>query len=192
MSTMLSKRIPTQESLLIYKGSSLSFLTQGFGGIWQSYAPRYSLESPSSTRYPGSSECVSVTILWARTNSRLHKRKSWPVPCCSHLLCLLPGWDIIWRLKTVIHQEDRALARLAAGQLNAQEVKSVCYLRGLNCTHTAEGRCWAGLGECLQISCSLTEMELSLLLHDMAPLSTNYLWTRHEEVSSTSHYPAVT
>lgn len=92
----------------------------------------------------------------------------------------------------MIHQEDRALARLAAGQLNAQEVKSVCYLRGLNCTHTAEGRCWAGLGECLQISCSLTEMELSLLLHDMAPLSTNYLWTRHEEVSSTWHYPAVT
>ncbi|XP_057647264.1 LETM1 domain-containing protein 1 isoform X3 [Chionomys nivalis] len=86
-----------------------------------------------------------------------------------------------WRLKshtTVIHQLDRALAKLGIGQLTAQEVKSACYLRGLNSTHIADDRCRAWLGEWLQISCSLKEAELSLLLHNVVLLSTNYLETR--------------
>ncbi|XP_021039793.1 LETM1 domain-containing protein 1 isoform X4 [Mus caroli] len=62
------------------------------------------------------------------------------------------------RLKShtiVIHQLDRALAKLGIGQLTAQEVKSACYLRGLNSTHIADDRCRAWLGEWLHISCSL-------------------------------------
>ncbi|XP_033619517.1 LETM1 domain-containing protein 1 isoform X3 [Fukomys damarensis] len=85
------------------------------------------------------------------------------------------------RLKThttVIHQLDRALAKLGIGQLTAQEVKSACYLRGLNSNHIAEDRCRTWLGEWLQISCSLKETELSLLLHNVVLLSTNYLGTR--------------
>uniref|UniRef100_A0A5F9CEV0 LETM1 domain containing 1 n=1 Tax=Oryctolagus cuniculus TaxID=9986 RepID=A0A5F9CEV0_RABIT len=79
---------------------------------------------------------------------------------------------------TVIQQLDKALAKLGVGQLTAQEVRSACYLRGLNSTHIAEDRCRTWLGEWLQISCSLEEAELSLLLHSVVLLSTNYLGTR--------------
>ncbi|KAM4882590.1 LETM1 domain-containing protein 1 isoform 1-T1 [Thomomys bottae] len=93
----------------------------------------------------------------------------------------LPSPLLKYRLKThttVIHQLDRALAKLGIGQLTLQEVKSACYLRGLNSTHIAEDRCRTWLGEWLQISCSLKEAELSLLLHNVVLLSTNYLRTR--------------
>ncbi|XP_028638046.1 LETM1 domain-containing protein 1 isoform X4 [Grammomys surdaster] len=93
----------------------------------------------------------------------------------------LPPPLLRWRLKshtTVIHQLDRALAKLGIGQLTAQEVKSACYLRGLNSTHVADDRCRTWLGEWLHISCSLKEPELSLLLHNVVLLSTNYLETR--------------
>ncbi|EPY75150.1 LETM1 domain-containing protein 1 [Camelus ferus] len=92
----------------------------------------------------------------------------------------LPPVVLRHRLKThttVIHQLDKALAKLGIGQLTAQEVKSACYLRGLNSTHIAEERCRTWLGEWLQISCSLKEAELSLLLHNVVLLSTNYIGT---------------
>ncbi|XP_053413994.1 LETM1 domain-containing protein 1 isoform X1 [Nycticebus coucang] len=93
----------------------------------------------------------------------------------------LPSTLLRHRLKThtiVIHQLDKALAKLGIGQLTAREVKSACYLRGLNSTHVAEDRCRTWLGEWLQISCSLKEAELSLLLHNVVLLSTNYFGTR--------------
>ncbi|XP_006870106.1 PREDICTED: LETM1 domain-containing protein 1 isoform X2 [Chrysochloris asiatica] len=93
----------------------------------------------------------------------------------------LPPFLLRSRLKnhtTVIHQLDKALAKLGIGELTAQEVKSACYLRGLNSTHIAEERCRTWLGEWLQISCSLKEAELSLLLHNVVLFSTNYLGTR--------------
>ncbi|XP_025256723.1 LETM1 domain-containing protein 1 isoform X3 [Theropithecus gelada] len=97
------------------------------------------------------------------------------------LTSYLPPPLLRHRLKThttVIHQLDKALAKLGIGQLTAQEVKSACYLRGLNSTHIGEDRCRTWLGEWLQISCSLKETELSLLLHNVVLLSTNYLGTR--------------
>lgn len=93
----------------------------------------------------------------------------------------LPSLLLRHRLKahtTVIHQLDKALAKLGIAQLTAQEVKSACYLRGLNSTHIAEERCRTWLGEWLQISCSLKDAELSLLLHNVVLLSTNYIGTR--------------
>uniref|UniRef100_A0A4X1WCH4 LETM1 domain containing 1 n=1 Tax=Sus scrofa TaxID=9823 RepID=A0A4X1WCH4_PIG len=92
----------------------------------------------------------------------------------------LPSVLLRHRLKThttVIHQLDQALAKLGIGQLTAQEVKSACYLRGLNSTHIAEERCRTWLGEWLQISCSLKDAELSLLLHSVVLLSINYTGT---------------
>eukprot|EP00074_Homo_sapiens_P096251 XP_016874645.1 LETM1 domain-containing protein 1 isoform X8 [Homo sapiens] len=74
------------------------------------------------------------------------------------LTSYLPPPLLRHRLKThttVIHQLDKALAKLGIGQLTAQEVKSACYLRGLNSTHIGEDRCRTWLGEWLQISCSL-------------------------------------
>uniref|UniRef100_A0A2I3G6U0 LETM1 domain containing 1 n=1 Tax=Nomascus leucogenys TaxID=61853 RepID=A0A2I3G6U0_NOMLE len=97
------------------------------------------------------------------------------------LTSYLPPPLLRHRLKThttVIHQLDKALAKLGIGQLTTQEVKSACYLRGLNSTHIGEDRCRTWLGEWLQISCSLKEAELSLLLHNVVLLSTNYLGTR--------------
>ncbi|XP_049739108.1 LETM1 domain-containing protein 1 isoform X4 [Elephas maximus indicus] len=94
----------------------------------------------------------------------------------------LPPFLLRSRLKnhtTVIHQLDKALAKLGIGELTAQEVKSACYLRGLNSTHIAEDRCRIWLGEWLQISCSLKEAELSLLLHSVVLFSTNYIGKRH-------------
>uniref|UniRef100_A0A7N5JK97 LETM1 domain containing 1 n=1 Tax=Ailuropoda melanoleuca TaxID=9646 RepID=A0A7N5JK97_AILME len=93
----------------------------------------------------------------------------------------LPPFLLRHRLKThttVIHQLDKALAKLGISQLTPQEVKSACYLRGLNSTHIAEERCRTWLGEWLQISCSLKEAELSLLLHNVVLLSINYTGTR--------------
>ncbi|XP_035954796.1 LETM1 domain-containing protein 1 isoform X3 [Halichoerus grypus] len=93
----------------------------------------------------------------------------------------LPSFLLRHRLRThttVIHQLDKALAKLGIGQLSPQEVKSACYLRGLNSTHIAEERCRTWLGEWLQISCSLKEAELSLLLHNVVLLSVNYTGTR--------------
>ncbi|XP_036092507.1 LETM1 domain-containing protein 1 isoform X2 [Rousettus aegyptiacus] len=65
---------------------------------------------------------------------------------------------------------------LGMNQLNAFQM--ACYLRGLNSTHIAEERCRTWLGEWLHISCSLKEAELSLLLHNVFLLSTNYIGTR--------------
>ncbi|XP_043419860.1 LETM1 domain-containing protein 1 isoform X8 [Prionailurus bengalensis] len=93
----------------------------------------------------------------------------------------LPSFLLRHRLKThttVIHQLDKALAKLGIGHLTPQEVKSACYLRGLNSTHIAEERCRTWLGEWLQISCSLKEAELSLLLHNVVLLSINYTGSR--------------
>ncbi|XP_045143268.1 LETM1 domain-containing protein 1 isoform X6 [Echinops telfairi] len=94
----------------------------------------------------------------------------------------LPAFLLRHRLKThttVIHQLDQALAKLGVGRLSDQEVKSACYLRGLNSSRVADERCRAWLGEWLQISCSLKEAELSLLLHNVVLFSTNYTGTRH-------------
>nr|KAF6452747.1 LETM1 domain containing 1 [Molossus molossus] len=93
----------------------------------------------------------------------------------------LPSFVLRHRLKThttVIHQLDKALAKLGINQLTAQEVKSACYLRGLNSTLIAEERCRTWLAEWLKISCSLKEAELSLLLHNVVLLSINYIGTR--------------
>ncbi|XP_006095710.1 LETM1 domain-containing protein 1 isoform X2 [Myotis lucifugus] len=97
------------------------------------------------------------------------------------LTTYLPSPLLRHRLKThttVIHQLDKALAKLGINQLTDQEVKSACYLRGLNSTHIAEERCRTWLAEWLQISCNLKEAELSLLLHNVVLLSTNYIGTR--------------
>ncbi|XP_068948644.1 LETM1 domain-containing protein 1 isoform X2 [Petaurus breviceps papuanus] len=94
----------------------------------------------------------------------------------------LPSLLLRYRLNkhtTVLHQLDKALKRLGTGQLTAQEVKSACYLRGLDSTHLGEDWCRIWLEEWLQLSCSLKNAEMSLLLHAVVLLSTNYSGTRH-------------
>ncbi|MEJ1271226.1 LETM1 domain containing 1 [Cricetulus griseus] len=100
-------------------------------------------------------ECFSTWPLGLNQLQALHMRA---LSRAMLLTPYLPPALLRWRLKshtTVIHQLDRALAKLGVGQLTAQEVKSACYLRGLNSTHIADDRCRTWLGEWLQISCSL-------------------------------------
>ncbi|XP_038608789.1 LETM1 domain-containing protein 1 isoform X2 [Tachyglossus aculeatus] len=73
---------------------------------------------------------------------------------------------------------DRALVRLGPGQLTVHEVKSACYTRGLDSTHLGEAQCRDWLGEWLKLSCNLKEEELSLLLHSLVLLATNYPGTK--------------
>ncbi|KAM8978573.1 LETM1 domain-containing protein 1 isoform 2-T2 [Sarcophilus harrisii] len=94
----------------------------------------------------------------------------------------LPSVLLRYRLNkhsTVLHQLDKALKRLGIGQLTAQEVKSACYLRGLDSTHLAEDWCRFWLAQWLYFSCSLKNTEMSLLLHAVVLFSTNYPGTRH-------------
>ncbi|XP_056654208.1 LETM1 domain-containing protein 1 isoform X6 [Monodelphis domestica] len=93
----------------------------------------------------------------------------------------LPSVLLRYRLRyhiTVLHQLDKALKRLGIGQLTAQEIKSACYLRGLDSTHLAEEKCQKWLKDWLQLSCSLRSSEMSLLLHAVVLLSTSYPGTR--------------
>ncbi|XP_036313788.1 LETM1 domain-containing protein 1 isoform X1 [Pipistrellus kuhlii] len=113
--------------------------------------------------------------------SQLHASQIKALSRAMLLTTHLPSFLLRRRLKThttVIHQLDKALAKLGINQLTEQEVKSACYLRGLNSTHIADERCRTWLAEWLQISCSLKEAELSLLLHNVVLLSTNYIGTR--------------
>ncbi|XP_043824727.1 LETM1 domain-containing protein 1 isoform X2 [Dromiciops gliroides] len=94
----------------------------------------------------------------------------------------LPSVLLRYRLNkhtTVLHQLDKALKRLGIGQLTAQEVKSACYLRGLDSTHLPEDWCRIWLAEWLQFSSSLTDADVSFLLHAVVLFSTNFPGTRH-------------
>ncbi|XP_028929093.1 LETM1 domain-containing protein 1 isoform X2 [Ornithorhynchus anatinus] len=73
---------------------------------------------------------------------------------------------------------DRALLRLGPSQLTTQEVKSACYTRGLDSTHLGEDQCRDWLEEWLKLSRNLKEADLSLLLHGVVLLDTNYRGTR--------------
>ncbi|XP_054447075.1 LETM1 domain-containing protein 1 isoform X4 [Pteronotus mesoamericanus] len=123
-------------------------------------------------------ECFSKHPL---SMSQLHTLQMKALSRAMLLTPHLPSLLLRRRLKThttVIHQLDKALVKLGISQLTAQEVKSACYLRGLNSTLIAEERCRTWLAEWLQISCNLKEAELSLLLHNVVLLSINYTGTR--------------
>ncbi|XP_021098833.1 LETM1 domain-containing protein 1 isoform X7 [Heterocephalus glaber] len=134
--------------------------------------------------HPAVQDILTLRECFSNHPLGINQLQAWQMKALSRAMLLtpyLPPPLLRHRLKThttVIHQLDRALAKLGIGQLSAQEVKLACYLRGLNSTHIAEDRCRTWLGEWLQISCSLKETELSLLLHNVVLLSTNYLGTR--------------
>ncbi|XP_072769849.1 LETM1 domain-containing protein 1 isoform X2 [Nerophis lumbriciformis] len=69
---------------------------------------------------------------------------------------------------------DRALSRLGPHQLSDSEVRQACYVRGLNSDCVSTEKCREWLYQWLQISSSLKESEVSLLLHCLAFLSANY------------------
>ncbi|XP_058498902.1 LETM1 domain-containing protein 1 [Solea solea] len=71
-------------------------------------------------------------------------------------------------------QLDRALIRLGPHQLSDVELRQACYVRGLNSDQLGVNQCQEWLSRWLQISSSLKDSELSLLLHSIVFLSANY------------------
>ncbi|XP_004863017.1 LETM1 domain-containing protein 1 isoform X2 [Heterocephalus glaber] len=111
--------------------------------------------------HPAVQDILTLRECFSNHPLGINQLQAWQMKALSRAMLLtpyLPPPLLRHRLKThttVIHQLDRALAKLGIGQLSAQEVKLACYLRGLNSTHIAEDRCRTWLGEWLQISCSL-------------------------------------
>ncbi|KAM9855718.1 LETM1 domain-containing protein 1 [Aulostomus maculatus] len=89
----------------------------------------------------------------------------------------LPGFLIKRRLNShalELLQMDRALTRLGLHQLSDSELRQACYVRGLNSDSLGIDQCREWLYLWLQVSSSLKESELSLLLHSIVFLSANY------------------
>ncbi|KAJ0036276.1 hypothetical protein NQD34_004953 [Periophthalmus magnuspinnatus] len=119
-----------------------------------------------------------------------HKVKEEPLQKClkdlcakrqlSHLLFLtphLPVFVVGRRLNShalELLYLDRALSRLGPHQLSETELRQACYLRGLNSDSLNANQCREWLSQWLQVSSTLKESEVSLLLHNIVFLSTNY------------------
>ncbi|XP_040008900.1 LETM1 domain-containing protein 1 [Xiphias gladius] len=89
----------------------------------------------------------------------------------------LPGFVIGRRLNShalELLQLDRALSRLGPHQLSDAELRQACYVRGLNSDSLGVNQCREWLSQWLQVSSSLKDSEVSLLLHSIVFLSANY------------------
>ncbi|AWP10204.1 putative LETM1 domain-containing protein 1 [Scophthalmus maximus] len=89
----------------------------------------------------------------------------------------LPGFLIGRRLNShalELLQLDRALGRLGPHQLSDSELRQACYARGLNSDGLGVDQCRDWLSQWLQLSSTLKDSEVSLLLHSIVFLSANY------------------
>ncbi|XP_008291879.1 LETM1 domain-containing protein 1 [Stegastes partitus] len=89
----------------------------------------------------------------------------------------LPGFLIGRRLNNhalELLQLDRGLTTLGLHQLDDAELRRACYVRGLNSDVLGIHQCREWLSQWLQVSSSLKESEVSLLLHSIVFLSANY------------------
>uniref|UniRef100_A0A8C4HMN9 LETM1 domain containing 1 n=2 Tax=Dicentrarchus labrax TaxID=13489 RepID=A0A8C4HMN9_DICLA len=89
----------------------------------------------------------------------------------------LPGFLIGRRLNShalELLQLDRALSRLGPNQLSDSELRQACYIRGLHSNSLGINQCREWLSQWLQVSSSLKDSEVSLLLHSIVFLSVNY------------------
>ncbi|RVE70951.1 hypothetical protein OJAV_G00069500 [Oryzias javanicus] len=67
-----------------------------------------------------------------------------------------------------------SLSRLGLHQLNESELRQACYVRGINAHCLGANQCREWLSRWLQVSSSLKDSEVSLLLHCIVFLSANY------------------
>ncbi|XP_072423188.1 LETM1 domain-containing protein 1 isoform X1 [Chiloscyllium punctatum] len=73
-----------------------------------------------------------------------------------------------------IHHLDQALNVFGVHNLSEDELRTACYIRGLNSVHLNAAECKEWLTKWVQLSKKLKDSEASLLLHSMVLLSTNY------------------
>ncbi|XP_059189999.1 LETM1 domain-containing protein 1 [Centropristis striata] len=89
----------------------------------------------------------------------------------------LPGFLVGRRLNShalELLQLDRALSRLGPHQLSDSELRQACFVRGLHSHSLSINQCREWLHQWLQVSSSLKDSEVSLLLHSIVFLSANY------------------
>ncbi|XP_078544977.1 LETM1 domain-containing protein 1 isoform X2 [Lissotriton helveticus] len=73
-----------------------------------------------------------------------------------------------------LHQLDVALLKIGVKELSEEELRTACYVRGLNSVEMSSAECRTWLSQWLKLSNKLKEPEASLLLHSMFLLSANY------------------
>ncbi|XP_026188572.1 LETM1 domain-containing protein 1 [Mastacembelus armatus] len=129
---------------------------------------------------PNVSEILAVRSLFSRpplglmTMSVAHMRHISPLV---FLTPRLPGFLIGRRLNShalELLQLDRALSRLGPHQLSDAELRQACFVRGLNSDSVGVYQCREWLSRWLQVSTSLKDSEVSLLLHSIVILSANF------------------
>ncbi|KAM6981775.1 LETM1 domain-containing protein 1 [Tautogolabrus adspersus] len=129
---------------------------------------------------PKVSEILAVRSLFSGPPLGLTRMSTQQMRHISPLLFLtprLPGFLIGRRLNNhalELLYLDRALSRLGHHQLSEAELRQACYVRGLNSTRLDSNQCREWLSQWLQVSSSLKESEVSLLLHSIVLLSANY------------------
>ncbi|XP_074537645.1 LETM1 domain-containing protein 1 isoform X2 [Halichoeres trimaculatus] len=129
---------------------------------------------------PNASEILAVRSLFSGPPLGMKRMSTHQMRHISPLLFLtprLPGFLIGRRLNShalELLQLDRALSRLGPHQLSEAELRQACYVRGLNSGRLDVNQCREWLSQWLQVSSSLKESEVSLLLHNLVLLSANY------------------
>ncbi|XP_041801254.1 LETM1 domain-containing protein 1 isoform X2 [Chelmon rostratus] len=129
---------------------------------------------------PKVSEILAVQGLFSRPPLSMKRMSVSQMRHISPLLFLtprLPGFLIGRRLNShalELLQLDRALSRLGPHQLSDSEIRQACYVRGLHSDSLGINQCREWLNQWLQVSSSLKESEVSLLLHSIVLLSANY------------------
>ncbi|XP_035015125.1 LETM1 domain-containing protein 1 [Hippoglossus stenolepis] len=129
---------------------------------------------------PQVSEILAVRTLFSGPPLGIHRMCVDHMRRISPLLFLsprLPGFLIGRRLNTHAFELlllDRALSRMGHHQLSDSELRQACYLRGLNSDSLSVNQCREWLSQWLEVSSSLKDSEVSLLLHNIVFLSANY------------------
>ncbi|XP_013871687.1 LETM1 domain-containing protein 1 isoform X2 [Austrofundulus limnaeus] len=142
------------------------------------------VQSGENPRVP---EILAVKSLFSEAPLGIKKMSVAHMRCISPLLFLtprLPGFMIGRRLNShalELLQLDRALSKLGPQQLSDSELKQACYLRGISSEDLDINHCREWLTQWLQISSSIKESEVSLLLHCIALLSANHPKAPHRQ-----------
>ncbi|XP_034551166.1 LETM1 domain-containing protein 1 isoform X2 [Notolabrus celidotus] len=129
---------------------------------------------------PKASEILAVRSLFSGPPLGVKRMSTDHMRHISPLLFLtprLPGFLIGRRLNShalELLQLDRALIRLGPQQLSEAELRQACFVRGLNSGRLDVDQCRAWLSQWLQVSSSLKDSEVSLLLHNLVLLSVNH------------------
>ncbi|XP_031146104.1 LETM1 domain-containing protein 1 isoform X2 [Sander lucioperca] len=129
---------------------------------------------------PKVSEILAVRSLFSGPPLGIKRMSVDQMRLVSPLLFLtphLPGFLIGRRLNNhglVLLQLDRALSRLGPHQLSDSELRKACYVRGLHSNSVGINQYREWLSQWLQVSSSLKDSEVSLLLHSIVFLSANY------------------